>query len=464
MTTTYLIYDGSECLLSKLEGYWKGSGSITFSGSAEPQAHFYNTGNGSIRFSGTSIPRIEVSLTGSGEIDFSGIGVKGKFGSGTIRFSGSASKPYMTFFNSPSGSLSFSGTTTPKIEFQNTPEGGIEFFGAASRGTWHNLGQGGIDFGGSALCYAIVPLTFSGSAGLYSEFKNVGSGGITFSGKGSRGLFGFSKVSCDCSVIPKVVGGSISFYGAATVSVEPLGGLFFGGNATVDRPDVLYHGLAACWALDDSLGPYADRSEYGLNSLASDDPTQLNTGVGCSPCQLFDGKANYCKFNLDSLSETKGFTVSFWLKPEEFAQSRIIFARGNTLSIGLSYLNHLWVNITLNDVYSDELLTEDVWCHCAITWIPGDGIYFYRNGIQIGYSCLIANRLVSPSGFDWLGTSPEAGYLSAYLQEVRLHKTPQSQSYLKAEYDNFCSPNFYTVSAGNYYPNDFSDDFSNDFS
>jgi len=250
------------------------------------------------------------------------------------------------------------------------------------------------------------------------------------------------------------------------------GGVTCGGSAFVDVVGDVYDGVIFVLPLDEfgvgDTDEYVDRTGNGLHGTGGPGGTidlapEQDQGVFCTFSAHSDGR-QYITLPEDGLDEAQSFTASMWFRFETFYKERTFFSRGFdsvdgdklVFSFGHSFLNTLQASINVltsqgvtmsYELRGDTTLTQNTWYHVAVSWERGVGLKVYLDGVLDGELEVTELQTVSLTNGNFLFRKNEASVPEGNLQEVRFYPEAKSAAYLKAEHDNYCVSQFYTVGA-----------------
>jgi len=239
------------------------------------------------------------------------------------------------------------------------------------------------------------------------------------------------------------------------------GGATGSGSAYVDLLQDPWDGMEAVWPLDEegngTPDEYKDRTRHHYDGTGQGEIPELETGVFCLGCQGFHGDS-WISIPQDSMGCKQDFTISLWANVEGLYRQRAFYSRGHTdgtndwvTLFGHSVANHAWLSLhttdgTIEDQENgfSDMLPRDKWHHLAASW-DGEKIKMYVNGdLQQEWDCT-NSQLVPLANSGFIGAVNWGGSPEASVQEVRLHPVAREATWLKAEHDAFCSPDFYSA-------------------
>lgn len=292
----------------------------------------------------------------------------------------------------------------------------------------------------------------------------------------------FVGMGCGCNFLFEVGSGGALCGGAADVyctGVTMEGGIVCGGaSAYDDVVDEPFDGLCGCWHLQElgsgAANEYQDSSPKGLHGQGGDGTASMvptrEDAVFCLQSQAFDGSDDFIQFPPDDIGN-QSFSVSLWTKLEGFYKQASWFARGHDTTSGdkwvfnfsHSVMNHLMARYNLTDGTSftqfigasRHVLQVNRWFHIAVNFDRDQGrsITFINGSADYTNDTTSTDALVSLTNDGFMGKSPQSGFffstglegLNGNMLEVRLFPEAKDEVWFKAEYDNWCDPNFVLI-------------------
>ncbi len=287
----------------------------------------------------------------------------------------------------------------------------------------------------------------------YSESM---SKGMKLSGKSRITMINSSR-TCFCSPpdvdYEEVMSGGVSLSGSADVWDNKIrGGIYAGGTARVSVATQPWDEYVMVLPLDETSGTvYYDHTTRHLDGTGTATP---DIGPFCSGSQHFDGLTEYITLPYDNYHGP--FTATAWIKIEDIFSARMWYSRGHTtltdkwyFTQGHSFINHLAGRVqntdsTAMEAYSTTTMDAGEWYHVATSY-DGSSFSQHIDGIDEGSWDSTGSPVTGTNGgyiARYEGGQPYAGN----VQELRLYGGILSTAWLKAEYDNWCNPEFYHVS------------------
>lgn len=251
---------------------------------------------------------------------------------------------------------------------------------------------------------------------------------------------------------------------------NPTTGLAIGGTCSVQITNDVWDGLAACWPInedgDGTVGEFKDRTRNLLHARGGDgtDPLLVpvqDDGVFCQFSQRFDGR-QFITVPADRVGIDQGFSVSCWGRINTYYTPRVFYSRGHTtpdgdqwvFTLGHSFLNQVQASVqtyatdgtrktyTMN---GSTMLSQDQFYHFGCSWEPSIGLKLYVNGVLNG-TLAVPQQYVQPlTNEGYFSKYNLGGYVTGNVQDIRLHPVTRPAAWFLAEYENYCSPGFFSV-------------------
>jgi|GEM_PF-3849206 len=228
-----------------------------------------------------------------------------------------------------------------------------------------------------------------------------------------------------------VTGTNANFF---TVSVQPT--------------STIFHGASTMLAIQLDLSSAGSKSAVLQipNNDAGNNPYILNLAGSISQNIIpagnyslsFDGVNDYIQTNIDvdESTSTPGYTFEAWVYPTETSLDRweSVFSTRNSATANQAWeimrFNGYWYVRTGNKVTYMLPSQTNTWQHIAAIFTPGQGIKFYKNGIEIatpdiGYTTSDANLMIGRN-ISW-----KNDYFKGNIDEVRVWNRPLSVEEIK---------------------------------
>jgi len=198
----------------------------------------------------------------------------------------------------------------------------------------------------------------------------------------------------------------------------------------------------AYWRLGETSGIVAN-DELGTNDgTYVGSPTLGSAGAitgDADTAVLFNGTTDYMEVpNIEVIPTTGDFSVEAWLKPA--SQSGSVYRGADGFGAGWSFNmfvgNTVASNNLLLTVPGDVTVTVQLFqtysqtefYHCVSVFKEGTGLYFYVNGVELGFSPSTSTTLRSSTRGMFLGVSNPIVPRNGYVDEVATYHyalTPQ---------------------------------------
>ena len=406
-----------------------------------------------------------------------GYGSKGQYQSTDTSFGNTYGSPYIAHLHGGSGggsgagagggagggaiSLEADGNGTLTI----TSGGTISANGGTVSGTASNGGGGG---SGGSIRLSGKTITNNGS--IQAKGATPPAGGI---GGGGRVVFAYTTNLTEGSVDV----GTGAQQGTVTENTPPT--ISSGSTATATFSNLNYrknsatrfNDLAFWYAFDEASGATAtDFSNNGRDATLKNMTAANRVGGKIGKALSFDSPSSKTSadstgqhLDLGNWSFGGAFTLSAWIKADEWRNSANILSLSGTEGIGLRYTSSdggalvLDVQASSGAKYSnsgDSLIQWGQWMHLSVVQEDGgagtSNVKFYRNGTLFTSftdktAPSSANR--TPQYIGRSGGDNTARYFAGDLDEFRLYKVPLSADEVSAVYSETNGTTWYTVTS-----------------
>ena len=406
-----------------------------------------------------------------------GYGSKGQYQSTDTSFGNTYGSPYIAHLHGGSGggsgagagggagggaiSLEADGNGTLTI----TSGGTISANGGTVSGTASNGGGGG---SGGSIRLSGKTITNNGS--IQAKGATPPAGGI---GGGGRVVFAYTTNLTEGSVDV----GTGAQQGTVTENTPPT--ISSGSTATATFSNLNYrknsatrfNDLAFWYAFDEASGATAtDFSNNGRDATLKNMTAANRVGGKIGKALSFDSPSSKTSadstgqhLDLGNWSFGGAFTLSAWIKADEWRNSANILSLSGTEGIGLRYTSSdggalvLDVQASSGAKYSnsgDSLIQWGQWMHLSVVQEDGgagtSNVKFYRNGTLFTSftdktAPSSANR--TPQYIGRSGGDNTARYFAGDLDEFRLYKVALSADEVSAVYAETNGTTWYTVTS-----------------